>query len=315
MKIYLFNCYHNGDLYFNQSIIRNICKNNQQYEFTMFCKYNSFIFSEIPNLHIDIGDSINYFIEKSNECFFLTDNNILAINLWIFPLSKYHPSSSHSEIECNIKNYVDTFQKLLIDIQHKYNITLCIDNFTIETYIPVLPYVNLDDFEVWNNNRDPTKQLVLYYNYRPFSGQKVSINNHDMCILGLAKMCTNTIFLIADLSDNLANEIKINNINNIIDCKTQFNCIPTKTCENICKIQKIAEKCKYSIHFDIGACFYYLNNAILSNTTNITLHLGHSDFIYNNITKDFPTVQSKVRYIHSENDIDAYLKLEDIIIC
>ena len=55
MIIHLFNNYHNGDLFFNQPVIRNLCINNPDISFVLFCRYNTYIFKDIPNLTVNLA--------------------------------------------------------------------------------------------------------------------------------------------------------------------------------------------------------------------------------------------------------------------
>ena len=55
MNILLYNNFHIGDLLFNQPIIKNLCKNNPNYTFKLYCNYNTYIFKDIPNLDVIVS--------------------------------------------------------------------------------------------------------------------------------------------------------------------------------------------------------------------------------------------------------------------
>ena len=82
-KIYLYNHFHNGDIFLNQPIVRNLCKNNPQYAFTYFSMFNSFILKDIENLTVDLK---NLFVSLPfNNCenkFIKLEDGTIAINLW-----------------------------------------------------------------------------------------------------------------------------------------------------------------------------------------------------------------------------------------
>ena len=83
MRIHLFNHYHNGDLFLNEPIIRNLCKNNSEHTFTMFCNYNSYIFKDIPNLTISLQNPY-----PNGSQFYYFSSDILVINIWVYALIK-----------------------------------------------------------------------------------------------------------------------------------------------------------------------------------------------------------------------------------
>lgn len=304
MKIHLFNNFYNGDLFFNQPIVKNICKNNPEHIFTMFCNYNTYIFRDIPNLNISTH------VPYTPDILYTITNDILIINLWIGSLfnNKHITHTTQEDIECNVHNYIIAFKNLLAHIKDTTGIIINLDNFTEDVYLPVIPFVDISDFKSWNKSRDNSSKLIYYPNYYPKSGQQISINNHDDFIYHLALTYPNYIFLVPKLSEQMREK----NISNIIDCETKFNCKETNSCENLCKLQKIIEECNYSIHFDIGACFYYINS-MTPFSKNSIIHIGVSDFYYKNMIKNFPSIIPKTTFLYVDNIASGYLKLRDIL--
>ena len=120
MKILIYNHFHIGDLLFNQPIIRNLCNNNPQHTFTMYCNYNSYIFKDIPNLTVDIS---GIFPRPPNIFFDMIDPNTISINMWIAAIASYKDITKLDlkDIECNIHNYVIAFKKMIDFIKNRYN--------------------------------------------------------------------------------------------------------------------------------------------------------------------------------------------------
>jgi hypothetical protein len=311
MKIILYNHYHNGDLFLNQPIVRNICFNNPLHCFTMVCKYNTYIFKDIPGLYIDSFNNNLYLNEHITNMFGRLDENTIFINLWVGPLINDTLSDIPlNRIECNIKSYVTNFKKILELIYDTLNINLCIDDFNQYSYLPIIPAVDISDFINWFNLKE-NKHLVFYYNYLPKSFQTIPISSHNKLITDLAVKFTNKIFIIPKITPELS--ILINNIGltNIMCCSKDFNCPETVSCENLCKVERIAEMCGYSIHFDIGACFYYVNSLrAYSNTQSI--HISVNNKYYNNLLEHFPQIAKKITFMEASIQDIVYLKLVDI---
>ena len=308
MRIHLFNYYHNGDLFLNEPIIRNLCKNNPNHTFTMFCNYNSYIFKDIPNLTISLQSPY------PNGCqFYYFSSDILVINLWIYALSYCENITSFnlSHLECNLPNYVIAFKRMLEYIYTNHHIKINFDEF-FEDILPVVPDTDISQFIKWYNRRTD-KKLVFYYNYSPKSGQTIPFD-HDRLVINLANNFPNYIFIVPKFTEIMCNYInnKGRDSSNIISCEEKFNCIEDITCENLCKIQKIIEQCDYSIHYDIGACFYYCNKSTLT-SKNIPIHISINSFYYNNLTSISLPIKNKTKLLIANNNNEAYLKLHDIL--
>ena len=312
MKIYLYNLFNNGDIFFNQPIIRNLCMNNPEHEFTMFCKNNSYILSDIPRLttHCTIAN----FKNRAYDLFFFIDENTIAINLWIGVLAAVPniTKTSLEKIECNLEEYVFALQNVLSFIKDQYHIVIKMDNYNTTLFSIAIPPVSIREFEEWNLTRDNSNKLVFYYNFLPKSNQKVPVLDHDSLLKPLLTEYSSFTFLLPSISAELEEFIKQNEIKNVIDCSKQFNCPETVTSETLSKFQKIAEKCDYSIHFDIGGCLMYCHNQCHLGKNKI-IHFSVNDFFYERMIKNCPAIQTKVLFVLVKNVSEVYLKLTDIL--
>ena len=314
MRIHLFNHYHNGDLFLNEPIIRNLCKNNSEHTFTMFCNYNSYIFKDIPNLTISLQNPY-----PNGSQFYYFSSDILVINIWVYALSLCENITTFnlSQLECNLPNYVIGFKRMLEYIYVNHQIKINFDDFSEDIYLPNVPDTDISKFINWNNNRinsNPNQKIIFYYNYIPKSFQTISSEDHDRLIINLAEYFSNYIFIIPKFSEIMHNYInnKDKDSSNIISCEEKFNCIEDITCENLCKIQKIIENCDYSIHYDIGACFYYCNKSTIT-SKNIPINISINSFYYNNLTSISLSIKNKTKLLIANNNNEAYLKLKDTI--
>lgn len=306
MKIYFYNLFHLGDLLFNKALLQNICESNPDQTFYMISKYNSHLFSDIPNLQYILYYHINFLSENHNsDIYFIYDNN-LYINLWI-GVTYFHtiPNISLNDCECNIINQLALTKYIFNRIYSQYNITIKL-NINNNLLLPIIPNTNISIFLEWYESHK-NNTLIMYFNYIPKSGQTVPFSSHTNIILFLAKNIPDSYILLPFISNDLQNIINKLQINNIIDCSLLFNCTEEISCENISKLIKISEYCNYSIHYDIGACFYYLNQNIY-NSKNIILHCGVNNKYYNKIISSFnintklDIINHKIKFLLSDND-------------
>jgi hypothetical protein len=312
MKIYLYNLFNNGDIFFNQPIIRNLCMNNPDHEFTMFCKNNSFILSNIPRLTTQL--SVSNFVKNVYDIYFFIDENTIAINVWIGALAAHHniTNTTLEKIECNLEEYVFAFKNILNYIKNQHNISIALDDYSISEFSPILPPVCIDEFSTWYDGRKDNNKLVFYYNFYPKSNQKVPVIDHDSLLKELLKEHSSIIFILPTVSQELEEFIKKNGITNVMDCSKQFNCPEKVSSEALSKFQKIAEKCDYSVHFDIGGCLFYCHDQ-LHLTKSKVLHFSITDFFYKRLVKNCPAIKDKVTFMEAKNVCEVYLQLTDIL--
>jgi hypothetical protein len=309
MKIFLYNAYNNGDLFFNQPIVKNLCVMNPNHSFTMCCRYNSFIFSDIDQLVIT--HDMTPFMHHIHVPFFMIGPDTLAINLWIGALAACPEitNTAVARIECNLEEYVRSFQKLLNYIEQQTNHPILLQDFDLDTYLPVIPRVDISTFLVWKSTQ--TKTLVFYYNYQPKSNQTIPVTDHDSLLYELCQFYPNCMFIIPSVSVALEERFRKNNLFNYLDC-TKFDCKEDSTCKNLAMLEAIREECNYSIHFDIGACFYYINTKSIT-SKNKCIHVGANDYFYNRFITYYPFLKDKVQYLEARHVSDVYLKLQDIL--
>jgi hypothetical protein len=312
MNILLYNNFHIGDLLFNQPIIKNLCKNNPNYTFKLYCNYNTYIFKDIPNFEV-IASGI--FPAPHSAFFSIINENTIAINLWIAALASNYPITNFklNDIECNIHNYTIAFKRILGFIKDRYNISINLEDYNENIHLPIIPDTDISEFIDWNSKRKDLKKLVFYYNYTPKSGQTVAIDDHNTFIVDIAKVFVDCIFIIPNFTPEIEENITKSSITNIISCEKDFNCKQNSiTCEHLCKIQKIIEHCDYSIHFDIGACMYYINNNI-DLSKNIPIHISVSDVYPTRLMCNSDKIKNKMKLIISTNIVNTYLQLENIL--
>lgn len=283
--IVFYNFWNFGDIYFSQPYISNIIKNNPNYDFYYACKQGDFIFNNVKDLKIvDLTIFIDLTNKSHTHYFYNQNKKILFINTWVVPMHfKY--------MKYNI--IPDT----VIDILHQYNIQTIEDinknfNFNIIfdkdiNIIPELPIIDLtsyDNFKKQNND----KTIIFYYNYLPQSGQQVPVKteeDHNKIIVKLSNN-NNNIILLPEINEKLDKIIKIFNKNNIYDANKLFNLDINRKCYNIIYYGWICMKCNYSIHYDSGRAFTYINNYAVNNDF-ITkrLHISNNNDYYQRMNK------------------------------
>ena len=100
-----------------------------------------------------------------------------------------------------------------------------------------------------------------------------------------------------------------NNITNIINCETQFNCNITPSCENIYKLIKIGNLCNLVIYFDVGVEFTNFNSDILSNLykpnrIHLTTNPGYYNRFKNILNYIQINIEDKIKCFTCTNIID-----------
>ena len=312
MNILLYNNFHIGDLLFNQPIIKNLCKNNPNYTFKLYCNYNTYIFKDIPNFDVIIS---GIFPAPPTIFFTIINENTVAINLWIAALASNYSITGLKldDIECNIHNYTIAFKRILDFIKDNSKIAINLEDYNDNIHLPVIPDTDISEFIDWNSKKKDLKKLVFYYNYTPKSGQTVAINDHNTFIVDIAQVFVDCIFIIPNFTPEIEHNIAKSSITNIISCEKDFNCKQNPiSCEHLSKIQKIIEHCDYSIHFDIGACMYYINNNI-EFSKNIPIHISVSDVYPSRLMCNSDKIKNKMKLIISTNIVNTYLQLENIL--
>lgn len=312
MKLCFYNLYHLGDIFFNKSIINLICRMNPDYTIYMISHYNSHLFSDILNLkhlYFENIDKRYYEICKQDNVNYFIDNDTIFINLWI-GVSMFNDISNLTikDFECNIINQIFLIKNIFHSIFLNHNIPINIDYNISETVslLPNIPNTDISSFLKWYEI-NKSHQLIMYFNYTPKSGQLVPFRSHNDIILYIANQNPESYILLPFIPDDFQLLINMMKLDNIINCSILFDCVENKSCENLSKLIKISEYCNYSIHFDIGACFYYMNENIYK-SKNIILHIGLNNYYYNNLISNFSKnekeymIHYKIKFLLSNDE-------------
>lgn len=300
MKVIFYNEANTGDGFFVKSFIKQFCELNQDIDIYIMLKYNSFLFSDIPNLHLilpNININNNYTNDGFNgfcydpinslninnydfiQCYnimkndfqeknYLVLNDTIYIKTWI---TKCTPDWNWGELECNLNNVNIYYNNIInnINIKHKLNFKI-IKNFDL---LPSIPYTDITQFLLVKQN----KKIIFYYNYYNNSGDKWNFNsnfNHDNNILKLSNKYPDYVICCA-LKPNVSNF-------NIISIE-DFGYIKQPSCENIANALYCAMNSNIVYSFDTGACFYYLNDKFNETFKGIWYHVSLTEIFFNRI--------------------------------
>ena len=271
MKIIFYQWGHIGDGFFSKSFIQQFCELNTNHDISIMLQYNSYLFTDIPNLNIIMPcndnkytdtnfngkgynpfnnvlfDNYEYLIhhniveEPFPDIFFKLFNNVLYIKTWFGIVDNQNITE---KMDCDITEFNIYFNNIIKTINNKYNFNLkLINNLNL---LPTIPYTNIDDFLKFKNN----KKIIFYYNYYGNAQQKFNVN-HDANIINLSNKYPHYVICCA-LKPNIDNY-------NIIYLE-MFNYIKQPSCENVIKAYHCAVNSDIVYSFDTGACFLYLNN-------------------------------------------------------
>lgn len=265
----------------------------------MYCLYNFAMFQDIPGLTVHRAQTHpEWYILRNNMPFFKIDDDTIAVNLWIATLFMNASSGyTQDQIECQFYNYQIALSNVFRSMMGYMNVSLSLSILNKMELIPTLPPVPMDTFTAWHQDH-MNSRLVFYYNYNPKSGQPVSFSDHTPILIRLTTEYPDTFFLVPSAGPELSS------IRNIIDCEKEFGYGPVESGENAIQLSNVADVCDYSIHFDVGACFYYLNRN-LYHSKHTVLHVAIHDYYYRKLVSNFPIedpVRNKIRYIQTKND-------------
>ena len=319
-KIIFFNDWHIGDHLYCKSFIKQFCELNKNFDISLMVVYNSFLFSDISNLNIimpsnDIEYTNNNFnglydpinsinIDNNiykyyrniidtlgkNKNYHIYNDEIIFINLWIGAANDLIMN-----IECDLAKCNNYFNNII-----HYNINNSLLNINLINNIdmlPSIPYTNIDVFLNYISNNK--KKTIFYYNYYPNSGQYFTNINHEYNIKNLSIKYKDYIICCADKPEY--------NADNIIYIE-QFGYTKNITCENIAKALYCAMNSDIVFSFDIGACFYYLNNLFDQTFKGVWFHIGCTDKYYKQIA-NIDIIKKKILFKNTllEPDITSYI--------
>ncbi len=286
MKIIFYNVAHIGDTIYSQNIVKEFCKQNPDYDISIFIKQNWFFYSDIPNLKI-IGNEVNkykdfdsnnanmnidndiyikefnYYIHLHPNTGYIFLNNILYINTWI--ANRYLNNS-----EVNLFEMSKKFKLMINDINKEFNISLKFEN--VNTTLLTLPYLDIDFFINYRKN----KKIIFYYNNYPQSGQAYPNINHDNLINYLSDLYDDYI-IITSLHPNVHK-------NNVISLD-YFNIEYTPCCKNLYYCIYFAMNSDLVFSFDSGSNFLYSNDKFNETFKGKWYHISINTYYYDTLNK------------------------------
>ncbi len=313
-KLIFFNNFHIGDHLFCKSFIKQFCELNKDFDISLLINYNSFIFSDIPNLNIIISsDDKNYnnksiinnteilniininntnYIHHSNIIkkfhptinYFINDD-IIYVNLWIASADNVE-NLSHKIIEANIAECNKYYNFIISHINNKYNLNINLINNIHE--FPIIPYTNIDNFLNFKL-KEHNKKIIFYYNYNPKSNQIFNIN-HDENLKLLSNKYNDYIICCA-IKPNYSND-------NIISIEN-FDYDMNITCENVAKSYYCALNSDIIFICDVGACWYYLNDEFQEKFNGISYHISNNNNYYYKLNNNYTTKKNKMILLNS----------------
>jgi len=259
---------HIGDTVLFKTFIKKFCECNNNYNFKMIIvnnsyKYhNSFIFSDIPNLHLIYDNNYNFNIWSPINII----NNNIYINIWIGASQNIFNIKS-LDIVCNLFKITNYYNTIIEYINNNYNTNY---NLIPKNYneLIIIPYTNIDNFLEFKKN----KKIIFYYNVLPCSGQPVPIRNHDIIIEKLADFYKDYYIICSNITNV--------NRSNVFDTIKLFKNKYSECCENAAKNINYALNSDYIIIHDVGVCYYILNDKIYDYKGKI-IHINNEHFYYN----------------------------------
>jgi hypothetical protein len=306
-NIVLYNVAHLGDILFSQKLVKNIAESNPQYKFYYAINYNYFIFKDINAIETIGIDKYPELASMREVPFCLLDNETLMIHLWIGAMTLFN-AHKISEIECNGWKIIKHLRENLGSLNDHFDTDLKLNDYDHTQSLPSLPKTDIDKFLIWKESNK--SQLIFYYNFLPKSGQCMPVANHDDVIIDIALKYPICHVIVARSSTDLISRLRDRNITNVKLCDTEFDCLETIGCENVCQISEIAGHCDVSIHMEIGACFYYCNDKLMY-TKHKIIQIGHSSQYYDQFKLNYDEMEfaKKVTLIVCNNNSDIERQL------
>jgi hypothetical protein len=306
-NIVLYNVAHLGDILFSQKLVKNIAESNPQYKFYYAINYNYFIFKDINAIETIGIEKYPELASMRNVPFCLLDDETLMIHLWIGAMTLFN-AHKINEIECNGWKIIRYLREKLGSLNARFGTDLKLNEYDHVQALPSLPKADIDKFLIWKESNK--SQLIFYYNFLPKSGQCMPVANHDDVIIDIAMKHSSRCVIVAKASTDLISRLRDRNITNVKFCDTDFDCVETTHCENLCQQSEIAGHCDVSIHMEIGACFYYCNDALMS-TKNKIIQIGNRSYYYDQFKLNYDEMEfaNKVTLIVCNNNSDIERQL------
>jgi hypothetical protein len=301
MDVILLNPFHIGDVLFNQKIIQQFYANNPGHKIRVCIEKGHFLLSEIPNIEYVYNPKYMRACKNGRQTVY--KHGTLILNMWIYAINR-----NTNEIECNYRRVYEGFRTMLDSVNATYGTQFYIPPVSSIQPIYTVPSANIDQFNAWLPLQKG-KMSVLYMNYTPQSCQQVPITSHNDVILALSETFPDIHFIVANVGAELKEKAKAN----IFDCVTDFDCVETESCENICKINHIMHACDFAVVFDIGACFTYADEKMFE-TQHTILHVATSPQFYKHISESFGSdFGKKVRLLLAPNQEAVLSALQEAL--
>ena len=270
MRILIFNIAHIGDIFFSQAIVKTLCDSNPEQEFMLCQLYNYHLFQNIPNLKI-IDDMQDLMVQNHLRAkkYIRMADDLIAINTWIGGYHELVPV-----MECNPLAIFDIFARTIQEINHEFGLSLMFDtNRSHLEKLPSLPYDRFEPFDSWKDRLQ--KDCIFYYNYHPQSGQHIPVQSdheHSLIIRTLSETFPDKMILVPKRPIQIQDDPWADNV---ISCEDVFGVHESLSCENVSQLAVIANSCEISVHYNIGACFYYLNKgSYQQNRNGVRIHIN-----------------------------------------
>jgi len=287
---------HIGDTFQTQKVVQNIIHCNTNTKTFFYMNKNFFIHSDISaNLLMTqnekLLEAIHINHKHPHKMIAQINKDIVLIDINQGKLLNYGIHTAEMNPESYQTGIVTFFDKLRNDKIIDLNYTV-LEN---KDLIPEIPATNIDLFLEWRKLiKNP---LIFYNNYFPKSGQLIPCMTdyeHDQVIIHIAKINPHYIILVPKYTEG------IKDIPNIVSCEKSFNCKETITCENIYKQLKIQDFCNYSIIYEIGACFIYMNTDAFLKKNTILQFTTNDNGSYHKLVTDFlKSINPNIDKIHS----------------
>ena len=311
LKIIFCNNWNVGDIFFAKPFIENVVKmNGDRFEYYIWIKYSFFLFSDIQNLKNvndfpDLIEKLGDMSAYNKRNFILSDqDNILLINTWIGTMNyKGHDDERTRELfgdylkECDVVSYLNGYRRIIDRIQFDHGIQINYDFDPILAFPSFPTNVPIDKFERFKSEKmEGNQKCVFLNNYLPKSGQSISLRTSNELLFVVDYIRSKGYIVILPEEDDLViSYINTYNINDVYFCSNFLdNSIDDfNSSSELYYRAKICVTCDFSIYFDTGRNFLYLNRDFLDDfkqmrTKNIKIHFSTStfDFYFKNLSSD-----------------------------
>ena len=327
MLFVFYNTFSNGDYFMARNIVKIISEQNKDHQFKIFTNFNSYLFRDIENLeylcdptipfgHPEKYSNYLFFRKYDKQPYVRLNENVILLNTCCSGLNTFVGQNA----ECNIILLGEAMKRCLHKIQETEGITLRFEYIPIDL-LPILPSTNIDLFLDWKRDKG---EVVFYYNYLSKTGAILPIvpksehdyDDHDEVVLNLSLAFPMKTFILPRMSSTLKQYKRPN----IVSCEELFDCPELPTCENLCKLIRIANLCSYSFHFDIGACFYYLHSQLFEGSNTI-VHVGVTPMYYTLLRNSLveigfsnESIDQKIHYLQCTNKIELFTNIENLLV-